>query len=413
MARLRDDLADSFATEDTGSWLSRFLADEDDLDRRALWRLGSWAAGSVGALVLAFLASQSAIQVRRDQVAGADLAQQAQFIQRLARESQIENSRLASAIDTLNGDRDRAFSRLGSMEQELNSITGSIAKQNRATNAASAPSPAADKMAAIAPVQPPAPPPAAPVESAPPAPVTMGPAASATAPPKPSADKPAAELLPIVPTAPQPAAPQTAAAAAIRDVANKQVTLPAAPLMPPKSILAPPDPAAGKLVEPEAEEAAKPKTASAKLPAETDIGEPAVPAPRTAFGVDLGAANTVDGLRAMWRRLAGSHKSLAPLRPIIMVRERAKGGPQLRLVAGPLNDAAAAAKLCASLGEGDVGCETSVFDGQRLPTGAPAASSRPSRKRAPAPPKVTAAPEPPPPQPEPKTSSLTSFLGLR
>jgi hypothetical protein len=39
---------------------------------------------------------------------------------------------------------------------------------------------------------------------------------------------------------------------------------------------------------------------------------------------------------------------------------------QLRLGAGPLINAAAAAKLCAGLAESDRHCETTVFDGQRL-----------------------------------------------
>jgi hypothetical protein len=39
---------------------------------------------------------------------------------------------------------------------------------------------------------------------------------------------------------------------------------------------------------------------------------------------------------------------------------------QLRLVAGPLNDAAAAAKICAHLVETDRPCATTVYDGQRL-----------------------------------------------
>ena len=39
---------------------------------------------------------------------------------------------------------------------------------------------------------------------------------------------------------------------------------------------------------------------------------------------------------------------------------------QLRLGAGPLINAAAAAKLCAGLAENDRHCETTVFDGQRL-----------------------------------------------
>ena len=50
-----------------------------------------------------------------------------------------------------------------------------------------------------------------------------------------------------------------------------------------------------------------------------------------------------------------------------MIREGRNGlGMQLRLVAGPLGDAAAAAKICAGLIENDRSCETAVFDGQRL-----------------------------------------------
>jgi hypothetical protein len=58
---------------------------------------------------------------------------------------------------------------------------------------------------------------------------------------------------------------------------------------------------------------------------------------------------------------------LTTLRPIIVIREGHNGlGMQLRLVAGPLSDAAAAAKICAGLIENEHPCETTVFDGQRL-----------------------------------------------
>ena len=52
------------------------------------------------------------LDLRRDQLAAADLARQAQQIQSVAKESQNETRRLASAIDTLNGDRDRLYSRV-------------------------------------------------------------------------------------------------------------------------------------------------------------------------------------------------------------------------------------------------------------------------------------------------------------
>ena len=50
-----------------------------------------------------------------------------------------------------------------------------------------------------------------------------------------------------------------------------------------------------------------------------------------------------------------------------MIKENSNGfGMQLRLVARPLSDAAAAAKICAVMVENNRSCETTVFDGQRL-----------------------------------------------
>ena len=94
------------------------------------------------------------------------------------------------------------------------------------------------------------------------------------------------------------------------------------------------------------------------------------------------------GLRALWRGLLKSRSNapLTALRPIIVIREGSNGlGMQLRLVAGPLSDAAAAAKICAVLSENKRNCETAIFDGQRLshdrrrsapPPAAPSPSSR-------------------------------------
>ena len=110
---------------------------------------------------------------------------------------------------------------------------------------------------------------------------------------------------------------------------------------------------------------------------------------RIEFAVDLGSANSVGGLRALWRGILKTNTELAKLRPIIVVRERSNGlGMQLRLAAGPLSDAAAAAKICAALTESDRGCETTVFDGQRLslqaedkPDPAPSPVAKPTSSR--------------------------------
>ena len=113
--------------------------------------------------------------------------------------------------------------------------------------------------------------------------------------------------------------------------------------------------------------------ASGEPEAASPAAAPELVASRTEFGVDVGGANSIPGLRALWRGLikSRSNAALAKLRPIIVIKENNNGlGMQLRLVAGPINDAAAAAKICASLTVSDRGCSTAVFEGQRLALGA-------------------------------------------
>ena len=119
MAKKSDHLADSYDADDSGGVLSGLLAEEDELDRRALWRIGSWGAGATGAVILAVMANQSSLGLKRDQVAAADLTRQAQQIQFVAKESQSDARRLAAAIDTLNSDRDRLYTRVTSLEQDV------------------------------------------------------------------------------------------------------------------------------------------------------------------------------------------------------------------------------------------------------------------------------------------------------
>ena len=395
MAKNTDQLARSFEAENTGGLLTGFLAEEDELDRNALWRLGSWGAASVGAVIVALLASQSSIGLRRDQVAAADLVRQSQQIQAVARESQNETRRLAAAIDTLNSDRDRLYSRVTVLEQGLDSVTGAIARQNSA--AASAQAAATSPTAETQPAQ--------------------GPAAAPAA-------SPVATTLAAMAEKPRTALPEQAPAppsSAAQETSNAPAATPATPLMASKSIMAPPDSAAGKLIEPDP--VTPPKLVVASAPSaditEADAAEAAVPpqaVQRTEFGVDVGGANSLNGLRALWRGLLKSKPtaSLTTLRPIIVVKESNTGlGMQLRLVAGPLNDAAAAAKICAALIESQRTCETAVFDGQRLAMKAdePAASTKPAAAKAAARRRRVSANEDPPKGSAP--SMLSSVFGRR
>ncbi|MGM4886012.1 hypothetical protein AB7813_03335 [Tardiphaga sp. 20_F10_N6_6] len=415
MADKHDKWADTLSAEHRG-WLTGFLAEEDKVDRRMMWRLGSWGVAAVGAVVVAILASQSQVRLRRDQVATSDtFARQSQQIQFVAKETQAEARRLTLAIETLNSDRDRLYARVTSVEQGLDSVTGSIKRQTIPTPTAATTTPA------------PAPQPPA--------------SASVVAPPAATEPKPVAEL-PSIPSTPvigpvaiiAPPAETTAAKPA-QVAASSTINPPAsAPLVAWKSMTAPPDAAAAKLSEPaptiEAPPAAPETTASvqpaATEPTPTVVEAVATPVARTEFGVDIGGANSVDGLRAIWRGMSKS-RALNGLRPIMMVKERPTGlGMQLRLVAGPLSDAAAAAKICAVLTESSRPCETSIFDGQRLamkaetaPAEVAPAPARPAPRRRAAPKPQERTEQAPPPKPveevaPPKPqSSLTSFLGLR
>jgi hypothetical protein len=370
LAKKSDHLAD-FDSDDTGGVLNGLLAEEDAFDRRALWRLGSWGFAAVAAVTIAVMANQAQLGWRRDQSATADLVQQANRLQNVAKESQNEARRLASAVDTLNNDRDRLYSRVTVLEQGLDSVTGAIAKQTP---------PAAQPADAQPASQPPAPT-VAPVATTPAAVPEKTTAAAEAAP---------ANVSSIAKDAAKDPAPKDRPS---KESFTKPAVTPAIPLVESKSIMAPPDPAAGKLIEP-----SKPASSisSAPLPAivaaspinesaEPDTAEAPLPkVHRTEFGIDVGGANSVPGLRALWRGLLKSRANapLATLQPIIVIREGTGGrGMQLRLVAGPLGDAAAAAKLCAVMTENDRHCETAVYDGQRLTVKAdeaPAAVKQPA-----------------------------------
>jgi hypothetical protein len=416
-----------------------------------------------------------------------------------AKESQNEARRLASAVETLNGDRDRLYARVTSLEQGLDSVTGAIARQgSQGSQGSIAPPPAPAATAAPAPA-------VAPVASiqptlsAPdrPAAVETNPVnksslardaaktdVAKTETGKPETGKPESAKTEIAKTEiakTESAKPESAkseiakseiaksetakselgksdikseggkADTAKSDIAKSDTTktdigkadsvktdsqkadpsktpaaTPATPLVPSKSIMAPPDPAAAKLIEPNKPVSAV--TASpipevvASAPSTDEEADEAisqkVAVQRTEFGIDLGTANSVGGLRALWRGLLKS-KSNAPLtalRPIIVIKERNNGlGMQLRLVAGPLNDAGAAARICAVLTENKRSCETAIFDGQRLMMNSedpPPVAARPAQRRRGIAMRTVA--EEPPKKPETSAvSTISSMFGRK
>ena len=149
---------------------------------------------------------------------------------------------------------------------------------------------------------------------------------------------------------------------------------PAASPLPPSLAPGPPAAAPSSVVAaPTATMARAPQAAAASRPAAlvpipADAAATGSTATRTEFGIDLGTAATVDGLRNMWTSLKGTQAPLLEgLRPVVAVRDGAKPGTlELRLVAGPLANAGVAAKLCAALADAGLICAPAVFDGQRL-----------------------------------------------
>jgi hypothetical protein len=408
VAKKSDRSAGALDADDTEGLLAGLFAEENEFDRRALWRIGSWGLVAVGAVVIAVYSNQASLRLRGEQIAADDLARQAQQVRQLARESQTETRKLASAVDTLNGDRDRLYSRVTVLEQGLDSVTGAIAKQ-----AAAKPVVASDAQTSQQNPTAQPPPLVGPVATAP---ATSAPAAAAT---EKRADAAKAEPQ-VTSTVPAPA-PSGASQP------------PAAPAVT-KSMMGPPDPAAPKLIEapkqaavavpPAPQPAASPKPELlAAIPAEEKdeaAEESQTNVQRTEFAVDLGTANSVGGLRNLWRTVVASNPALKALTPIILVRENKNGlGAQLRLAAGPLQDAATAAKICAALSDRKRGgCETTVYDGQRLAMArgeAPPSAKPEETAPSPAPAKRTwthhAKKDEPPP--EPKPSSISSWFGSK
>jgi hypothetical protein len=338
MARKSDPLSDSFGTDESEGWLGGLVADEDDLDRHTLWRLGLWGVAAVGALTLGILSGQLPVNAQRVQIAANDFAGHAKQVETSVHENQLEARRLSAAIETLNSDRDRLFSRLSALEQGLDVVTGSINKKTDDKHTV-----ALWPDAATAPI------------------INAAPFAIAVPPATPAPTITIAAYTPVEPERTPPPQPVRATDPSPVENSAPEPT----PVTAPASVIQ-----SAPLADPQ------------PVPQETAVEE--IPVAVADFGVDLGAANSINGLRALWRGLIKSHKTqFDGLRPLLAVHERRNGlGLQLRLIAGPIKDAAAAARICAVLSDEHRDCKTTAFDGQRLSLAAEpeAAPIRPAKK---------------------------------
>src|SRR5262249_25586819 len=102
--------------------------------------------------------------------------------------------------------------------------------------------------------------------------------------------------------------------------------------------------------------------------AATSANTPPADTPPNGYAIDLGTATNVNTLRAHWGSVRSAHAAmLQGLRPLVSVRRSTRPGfTEFHLVAGPVADADAAARLCQTLASVRVACRPSTFDGQRL-----------------------------------------------
>jgi hypothetical protein len=337
-------------------------------DMRALWTLCGWGSAAALALLAAALTTISDPGSERLRLAAASTAMPEQAIvaideparptpksdplprQAMPQQEQTavkttaivrpelppeitaETERLAATVRELAADRDRLRERLASLEQQLADVTGSIARDARATT----PADPAKTAHGAAGTEPPAVPVLTPPVGMPP----LGP--DVVFAPEIASSKPDGSRRPAAGPWPQPGSTSDA----VQPEAS-QLT----PLAPPDAV--PPtgqgEPAANAPVV----EVPMPRMRVAAIP------------PKSEYAVDLGGAFSRETLVARWSELKVKFSSqLRGLRPLIGLESRFGYAPY-RLVIGPLPDEAAAKQLCTRL-SGKIDCRPAHFAGDRL-----------------------------------------------
>jgi cell pole-organizing protein PopZ len=166
---------------------------------------------------------------------------------------------------------------------------------------------------------------------------------------------------------------QAAATAAVAPPATTATVTPdAAPAAQPRpnvvrteKITPPPPPAiaAPQAAAPAAEPVPMPPTRVASASA----AEPAADAQhKNEFGVDLGGARDMDILNARWAAVKANFGQLLNGLYPLAAHDRRPGSTDLRLLAGPVANPAAANALCAKFAAFRITCRTVKFDGERM-----------------------------------------------
>jgi hypothetical protein len=284
------------------------------LRTRPLWRLFGWGSAATIALAAVALISQTEAGGKRLQLALAFTSEPGRAVAQIpprAAEAEAETKRLAAQVRDLAADRERLTARIALLERNLADMTGSIKQQS-------------EQLATARAANTPLPAPSAPSTTP----------AIVAAPPPPAPAQPA--LTPLA----MPAVSHTPAAA-------------------PEN---PPPPAA----ETKTEAVPLPPVRVAAAPASEPAAEPPPPA-KLEYGIDLGGAASIEVLRIHWAAMKANYGPLlAGLHPVATQHTKTPTGVTYRLVAGPLPNAAEAARLCARFPVTRTGCRPAKFSGVQL-----------------------------------------------
>jgi len=161
----------------------------------------------------------------------------------------------------------------------------------------------------------------------------------------------------------------TAAALAAKTAApapSAPATIAASPPLP--AALTPPSPAAAVPAAPKSDAS---NAAAVPMPptrvAAVAANEPqSSVSPQNEFGLDLGGAATLDGIRQRWVTVKASFGPLLSGMYPLAAREHRAGASGYRLVVGPLPNSPAATGLCAHFAAARTACKSVKFDGEQI-----------------------------------------------
>jgi TolA-binding protein len=279
-------------------------------DLHSLWRVLLW--GSSAAMALAVVAGTAFSDIGSDRLKQtiASILEPAKLTapvdtkaqQIAALEQQTRD--LMQTVRDLTTERDQVKTRLATLEQSLEDITGAVKKQSAqlATQQRSTDSPK----------------PAAPAVSAPPI------VAATTSPQSTSQTTPA---------------PQATASTSKESHPTSG-----------------PPPAIARVASAAPTATAKPE----------GVTEPA-PVTRKEMGIDIGGAATLEALRAHWAGIkANAGPDLVGLQPAFTIRHKANASPDYRLILGPFPNGTTALRVCAKLALSHIPCRAGTYTVQQL-----------------------------------------------